>query len=144
MYIKKVTFDRVFDVASFSGDFSFMSQGRTEYGVRLRKGVLPREGSTFAIAFVDPGNWSSVLGWRDLTSKEVSLARPTLLMLLQMIDFVWFGPIFIVPLTFLAGIQGFFLATAAVLFAASCWLLRGVRDNRKVRQDLLLVDLDRD
>jgi hypothetical protein len=76
MHVEKIHFDEVFDAVAEDGNFSFRSHGRTHYGVKLQKHVIPRAGSTFAIAFAEPGNWSTVLGWRDLASTDVVFARP--------------------------------------------------------------------
>jgi hypothetical protein len=136
MYIENVTFDRVFDVSPSSGDFSFTSAGKTEYGVRFRRRVVPTKGSMFAVAFAEIGNWNTVLGWRDLTSTEVILMRPTWFQLSNLINMLLYGPFLIVPLTLLAGITGFVVAVAAIVAAASYCVYREEQNNNEVRQQL--------
>jgi hypothetical protein len=70
MHVENIRFDEVFDAAESSGCFSFRSDSRTVYGVRLHNRVIPRSGSTFAVAFAEPGNWNTVLGWRELSSAD--------------------------------------------------------------------------
>lgn len=76
MHVEKVRFDEVFDIVAHRGSFSFRSGNRTHYAARLRHHVIPRPGSTFAIAFAEPGKWNTVLGWRELASPDVTLAHP--------------------------------------------------------------------
>jgi hypothetical protein len=70
MHVQNIRFDEVFDAAESSGFFSYRSDGRTVYGVRLHNRVIPRSGSTFAVAFAEPGNWNTLLGWRELSSAD--------------------------------------------------------------------------
>lgn len=51
MHIEQIHFDEVFDIQTVRGDFSFRSRGRAHYGVNLQNRVIPRPGSTFAVAF---------------------------------------------------------------------------------------------
>lgn len=75
MHIRQVSFDRVFDVQERTGDFSFEDGGRPVYGVRAFGHGIPREGATYAVAFLEPGNWETVVGWRDLATSRVDLRR---------------------------------------------------------------------
>ena len=62
--IVQITFDRVFDVQGRM--FSFESGGRKEYGVSFSDGTVPRDGSRYAVALVEDGNWQKVIGWRTV------------------------------------------------------------------------------
>ena len=75
MHIERITFDRVFDAVDSIGDFSFDSAGRRVFAARLGPGAVPRQGATYAIAFSRPGDWASVLGWRDLATPTVLLRQ---------------------------------------------------------------------
>lgn len=138
MHVEEIRFDEVFDVAAAHGNFSFRSRDRTEYGVRLRRHAIPRAGSTFAIAFAQPGNWNSVLGWRDLAAQKVMLTQPAWTSwLFGLSDIVLFGVFFIVPGLLLWGAGGA-LAVTAALAAVACFRgLRLMRRNQAVKQALL-------
>jgi len=75
MHIEQVRFDRIFDVQQRTGDFSFESGGWPVYGVNAVGGKIPREASTYAVAFAERGNWETLIGWRDLATQEVQLKR---------------------------------------------------------------------
>lgn len=75
MHIETITFDRVFDAVEAIGDFSFDSAGRRVFAARFGPGALPRQGATYAIAFARPGDWGSVLGWRDLATSTVGFRQ---------------------------------------------------------------------
>lgn len=75
MHIEQVRFDRIFDVQQGTGDFSFESGGWPVYGVNAVRGTIPREASTYAVAFAERGNWETVIGWRDLATQEVQIKR---------------------------------------------------------------------
>ena len=75
MHIEQVRFDRIFDVQQVTGDFSFESGGWPVYGVNAVGGKIPREASTYAVAFGERGNWETVIGWRDMATQEVHIKR---------------------------------------------------------------------
>ncbi len=75
MHIEQVRFDRIFDVQQVTGDFSFESGGWPVYGVNAVGGKIPREASTYAVAFGERGNWETVIGWRDMATPEVQIKR---------------------------------------------------------------------
>lgn len=135
MHVEKVHFDEVFDVAP-RGDFSFRSQGRTRYGVRLQSGVIPVNGSTFAVAFDQPGQWTTVLGWRDLPTGDVRLARPDWTLWFDALSDLFVpGALFVFGALLLGG-AGVALAVAmaaAFLYPA----IRQMHQNRAVRRALL-------
>ena len=134
MHVEKVRFDEVFDVAPRGGDFSFRSQGKTQYGVRLQSGIIPGNGSTFAVAFDQPGQWTTVLGWRDLASGDVRLAHPDwALWLVTLSDLLAVG-VFLIVGGLLLGGPGIALAVAAAFLYPA---IRQMRRNRAVRQALL-------
>lgn len=138
MHIEKVRFDEVFDVAAHRGDFSFRSRGHTQYGVNLKNDVIPREGSTFAIAFAEPGDWTTVLGWRDLESADVMLTRPTWsLWLFNLSDIILYGLILIVGGLLLAGVGGGIAVTVVIAAVAFYGIVRGMRLNHSVKEALL-------
>lgn len=133
MHIETVQFDDVFDVAPHGGHFSFRSRGKTQYGVKLENGVIPRKGATFAVAFDRPGQWSTVLGWRDLASGDVRLAHPGwTLWLGSLSDLLTFGIFFVVGGLLLGGIGVALAVAAAFLYPAT----RQMRRNRAVKRAL--------
>lgn len=61
MHVERVRFDRVFDVQERLKEFSFEDRGRPVYGVRALGLGIPREGATYAVAFLESGNWETVV-----------------------------------------------------------------------------------
>lgn len=138
MHVESIRFDEVFDVAAHRGDFSFRSRNRTHYGVRLRSHVIPRPGSTFAIAFAEPGKWNTVLGWRELASPDVMLAHPTWsAVLLSLSDIVCVGMLLIAAGLLLAGAAGALAAMLALACMALFQVWRSQRLNQAVKRALL-------
>lgn len=141
MHIEEIRFDEVFDVQALRGDFSFSTRGRPSYGVNLGNNIIPSLGATFAVAFVKPGDWSTVLAWRDLASKKVKFKQPSwIAVLLAASDLILFGPLFIAGGLALAGewiVAGVFAALFAV--GVLTMLTRGVIRNRMVERALLAV-----
>ncbi|MGB9110344.1 MAG: hypothetical protein WCC39_16780 [Telluria sp.] len=140
VHVEKIRFDEVFDVVAHRGSFSFRSGNRTHYGARLQNHLIPRPGATFAIAFAEPDQWSTVLGWRELASAEVTLARPAWhALLLGLGDIACVGMVLIAAGLLLAGAFG---ALAAML-ALACMTLfqywRARRRNGAVEQALLVI-----
>lgn len=143
MHIEKVRFDEVFDVAAQRGDFSFRSQDRVQYGVRLGQHVIPRAGASFAIAFAEPGKWDTILGWRELASPHVTLAHPTWsFWFLGLSDILLVGLALIALALLLAGPVGALVATAAVVGIALFPAIRFMRLNRAVKRALLAAGGD--
>lgn len=143
MHIERIHFEEVFDVAPGRGDFSFRSGGRTEYGVNLRRGTIPRAGGTYAVAFARAGDWTSVLGWRDLDSQEATLNHSTAgLLLARLYDLYLYGLFFLAG-GFLFGGIGMALAFAALFVAGLGYVTaRDVRTLRRARRALLAADAD--
>lgn len=141
MHIERIHFEEVFDVASGRGDFSFRSGGRTEYGVNPRRGTIPRAGAAYAVAFGRAGDWSSVLGWRDLASQEVMLNNSTVgLLLARLYNIYWYGLFFFAGGFLLGGIR-MALAFAALFIAGLLYVTaRDVRSLRHARRALLAAD----
>ena len=141
MHIERIRFDEIFDVAVGRGDFSFRSNGRTEYGVNLQGEVIPRAGATFALAFARPGDWSTVLGWRDLESLTVTLKHPVWSSLVAgMSDVILLGPLFVAGALLLAG-PGTAVAVSLVAAGVACYkTFRVVQLNRSVRNALLAFE----
>jgi hypothetical protein len=134
MVVDTIHFDEVFDAAARSGGFSFRRGVRTEYGVRLKNRLIPAAGSTYAIAFGRRADWSSVLGWRDLATGKVTLARPTwAVWCLALGDIATWGALFVVAGLLLAGLWG----ALAVVAAYGALALVRTRRNRAVRRALL-------
>lgn len=138
MQIERIHFDEVFDVAA--GDFSFRSEGRSCYGVNLGHGTIPQAGATYAIAFGRPGDWGSVLGWRDLASLDVTLKHSTAgLLLATVFDIYWYGLFFFAGGFLFGGIR-MALAFAALFIAGLGYVsLRNVRTLRRAKRALLSV-----
>jgi len=137
--IVQVTFDRVFDVQGRM--FSFESGGRKEYGVSFSDGTVPRDGSRYAVALVEDGNWQKVIGWRDLSTDDVYLAESGW-------DAAWsqasilylFAPVFIAAVLVFIGPWPA-LALLVLFVSLSAWIVRrAVQRNRLV--DQALRDLD--
>lgn len=133
MHIETIRFDDVFDVAARAGDFSFRSNGKAHYGARLQNNLIPRPGSTYTIAFAQPGRWDTVLGWRDLASDDVRLAQPTWALWLSLLSDFYLVGVAVLALGFVLGGAGLALAIAAVLLYPAC---HRMRLNRSVRRAL--------
>lgn len=133
--IVQITFDRVFDVQGRM--FSFESGGRKEYGVSFSDGTVPRDGSRYAVALVEEGNWQKVIGWRDLATDKVVLAETAWdVAREQAWTLYWFGPFFIFgTLVFLGGWAA--LAVLGLFLWGSAYFVRRARErNRLVEQAL--------
>ncbi|OON63314.1 hypothetical protein B0920_07945 [Massilia sp. KIM] len=133
MQIERVHFEEVFDVDTFGGNFSFRGRQRSHYGVRLRKGLIPRQGSTYAIAFGRAGDWSTVLGWRELGTPGVMLRYPTWSACFEAFDDIYMiGIAFIVAALLFGGPVLALAVLALVTGAAVLHILRTARLNRQV------------
>lgn len=136
MHIQRIHFDKVFDVQPRRGLFSFASADGVTYSVHLPGRIIPREGATWAVAFGQPGDWSTLLGWRDLARQRTTL-NYKLVHLLSDVDMVGYVAI---PALVLGIYFGGPLAALALLLAATAggaWRLRHVvRRNRQVRAAL--------
>ncbi|MFC0252049.1 hypothetical protein [Massilia consociata] len=138
MRVELVHFDEVFDVAAGRGDFSFRSGGHAYYGVTFRSNAIPQAGAAYAVAFAEPGNWASVLGWRELPSGKPILKYPTWSEWVEELgDILMYGPFFAVGGFLFGGAGG----AAAVLAAAACAVFfkirRVTRRNREVALGLM-------
>ncbi|MBQ5949092.1 hypothetical protein [Massilia sp. ST3] len=135
MKIERIHFDEVFDVAAWRGDFSFRSGGKPHYGVHIDNKVIPRAGSTYAIAFGRPGDWTSVLAWRDLSSSAVGLKSPSWWMtLVAMFDVYYLAPAVIVPALLLGGPVAGGVAAACVGGAMLAWIAHAMLRNRRLKR----------
>lgn len=138
MQIKKIQFEKIFDVAARRGDFSFKSGHHSYYGINLRRGVIPREGAPYAVAFGDHNDWSTMLGWRDLETGAVSLKH-------SVWDFLWTGMTdlyILLPVAFGVGLNFGGLPLALTLpLVPICLgayrLISLVKTNRKVSAELV-------
>ncbi|WP_332878326.1 hypothetical protein [Massilia sp. S19_KUP03_FR1] len=137
MHIQRIHFDKVFDVQQQLGMFSFASAGAVTYSVHLPCKVIPQEGETWAVAFGQPGDWSTLLGWRDLGAQRTTLNHRLRHVI---VDLAWGGYWVAVPIVALSIYVGGPWAAGAVALAALCggaWLMRHVvRRNRLVRAAL--------
>jgi hypothetical protein len=75
--LEQVRFERIFDAPSRTGTFSFEADGKRQFGVDLLDSEVPHEGSHYAFVLAEPGNWQTLLGWRDLSTSRV-VVRDTL------------------------------------------------------------------
>jgi len=117
MHIERIHFDDVFDVNRQQGDFSYTSEGVKRYGARLRRGLIPCAGSTYLVAFAEAGDWSTVLGWRNLDTATRCYREPIWLATLSGIgSLLWLAPFFVFGALLFAG-PG---AALAVLLAMLC------------------------
>jgi hypothetical protein len=140
MHVETIRFDEVFDVVERSGTFSFKTGGRPEYGVRLQNHAIARQGATYAVAFAERGNWATVMGWRDLASGDVVLARPTMsggFGFYVMSDLIIYGWLFITGTLLVAG--GVVLALLALVLPVAGMALLLMRHNRAVKDVLFAV-----
>lgn len=141
MHVEKVRFDEVFDAVERSGNFSFKSHGRTEYGAKLQNHVIPRAGSTYAVAFAERGNWATVMGWRDLASPDVVLTHSTWsFWFFALSDLIVYSVLFIAGALLIAGAVA--LAALAITVPAAWALYYQVRLNRDVKRALLAAGAD--
>ena len=139
MQIERIHFEDVFDVAG--GDFSFRSEGRTHYGVSLGHGTIPQAGATYAVAFGRPGDWNSVLGWRDLGSPAVTLAHSTTGLLLSTVYDIYLYGLFFFAGGFLFGGIRLALVFAALFIAGLGYVsYRNVQTLRRAKRALRSVD----
>jgi len=141
MHVERVRFDRVFDVRERLKEFSFEEGGWPVYGVSALGLGIPREGATYAVAFVERGNWETVVGWRDLTTSKVALRRTNLAAVTQPLPFV--GPL--LPGVFAAangpgGSKAFLSVAAVILVAAVSHTARAVARNRRADAALRAAD----
>lgn len=136
MQIERIRIDRVFD-AQRRGAFSFESAGVVTYGVELPGKRVPRAGTELLVAFARPGDWSSVLGWRDAADSRVVLNYPWSRLAWMELDLAWaLAPLLLVAGFALGGALGGLTALLAVCAAAG-WLVAHVwRRNRRVRAAL--------
>lgn len=133
--IVQLSFDRVFDVQGST--FSFESGGKKEYSVSFFNGKAPREGSRYAVALVERGNWQKIIGWRDLSTPHVVLTETAWDVAHdQASTFYQLGPLFVVSaLLFFGGWAA--LAVLALFLWGGVYIVRRARErNRLVDQAL--------
>lgn len=137
MHLQRIHFDKVFDVQPHVGLFSFASAGKPTYGVNLRDCTIPNEGATWIVAFSKPGDWSTLLGWRDLAAGRTTLTYQVRDLLF---DEAWAVYWFAIPALALSLYFGGAWAAALLsvgALAGGAWLLRHiVRRNRQLRAAL--------
>lgn len=145
MHVEQVQFDEVVDAAASRGDFPFRNAGRAWYGIHFPGKAIPRNGSTFVVAFAEPGNWASVLGWRNLALPAVTLANPTTSFLLSLaFELILYGPFFVVGALVYGGTVAA-VVVGAIIAAISIWrVARVMRRNRAVARALLGVETHND
>lgn len=133
MHIERIRIDRVFD-ARERGAFSFDSGGALVYGVALPGKVVPKAGTVLVVAFARPGDWASVLGWRDAAGGAVVLSHRWWS---ELDTLCYLAPLALAAGVALGGAVGGIAALVAVLVAV-VWLVAWmVRRNRRVRAALL-------
>jgi len=142
MYLERIHFDEVFDVVMPRSAFSFKSGGRVRYGASLGHRVVPDEGSTFAVVFAQPDNWTTVLGWRDLRSDTATLKYPVQLWsaLSKLSNVLLLGPALFVAGLFFGGLAPAFAAALVPVGVASYKLYCQTQLNRQVESELLSFD----
>lgn len=142
MHIETVRFERVFDVQS--GTFSFEAEGKREFAVVFDHKSVPAAGSTFAVAFEEPGNWQTVTGWRDLSTTRVKLQRSAWVIAIDMLlDMYLYGiPILVIVLggaLVLGGLWACLVALVLIMLGACAIVVGGALHNRQIEQALLAV-----
>ena len=137
MHIQRIHFDKVFDVQPGHGLFSFTSGGNATYGVRLPGRVIPREGATWAVAFGQPGDWSTLLGWRDLAAQRTTLNYKLIYLLFEVDQLLWWFAVPALALCLYLGGAWAAMALVVAAVAGGAWRLRHVvRRNRQLRAAL--------
>lgn len=137
MHLQRIHFDKVFDVQSRIGMFSFTSGDAVTYGVHLPTGTIPQQGATWVVAFKEPGNWSTLLGWRDLAAQRTTLTYKIHHVLLGEAWFIYWIALPALALTLFAGGPWVALALGTATVAGGIWMLRHVvLRNRRVRAAL--------
>lgn len=122
MHIERIHIERVFD-AQASGTFSFESGGATFYGARLPGRIVPRAGATLLLALARPGEWSSMLGWRDAADGRIVLNGPWCNLLYLELELTWWVvPLLVAVGMALGGATGILLVLALV-GATACMLV---------------------
>jgi len=137
MHIKQVRFDRVFDVQERLGDFSFEDGGWPVYGVNVAAMGIPRAGSTYAVAFADADNWTTVIGWRDLATSTVEIRRSAWQLAIQQLPYHYL--MIPVPFAVSLGLGGYWAAlpvAALMLLVVGACVYRAAWRNRQAAQAL--------
>lgn len=133
--IVQVTFDRVFDVQGST--FSFESGGKKEYSVNFFNAKAPRDGSRYAVALVERGNWQKVIGWRDLSTPDVVLTETAWdVAYEQAWTLYWLGPFFVFGALLFFGGWAALAMLALFLWGAVYFVRRARTRNRLVDQAL--------
>jgi len=134
-HIETVCFDRVFDVQGKS--FSFDSAGTRQYSVRFDGGDVPLEGSRYAVALVEEGNWQKIIGWRDLSTSNVFLRQSAWdVAMAQAWILYWFAPFFMIGAWLFIGWWAALVVLALALSAAGYAVRHASQRNRLVDQAL--------
>jgi len=137
MHIRQVRFDRVFDVQQRSGDFSFEDSGWPVFGVNVAAMGIPREGSTYAVAFAEAGNWNTVIGWRDLATSTVEIRRSAWQLAIQQLPYNYL--MIPVPFAISLALGGYWAAVpmaALMLLVVGGCIYRAAWRNRQAAQAL--------
>ena len=143
MYLERIYFDEIFDVVMRRSAFSFKSGGQVQYGASLGNRVVPDEGSTFAVVFAQPDNWSTVLGWRDLRFDTATLKYPvqSWSVLSELSEVFLLSPAFFVAGLFFGAGLGTAFSSSLIPPGVACYKLYcQARLNRQVQSELLSLD----
>lgn len=137
MHVERVRFDRVFDVHERRKQFSVEYGGKPVYGVIALGLGIPREGTTYAVAYREPGNWETVVGWRDLSTGKVRLRRSGWTVITSAMPF-WMPLVpGVIAVSDDPGASKLFLTlAAAVMLAAIAHGARGLLCNRRASRAL--------
>ena len=137
MHVEMIHFEKVFDAHAGRGDFSFESNGQVRYGVKLQRGMVPRAGSTYLVAFAESDDWSTVLGWLDLHTETMALSeRLRHTMWSDLGSITLFGPVFLGAALLFGGPSAALAVLLAICSFAGFRLCRVVARNRLVRKAL--------
>ena len=137
MHVEQVEFEQVFDVQAGRGDFSFTSKGRSHYGVNLYRGMIPRAGATYLVAFAEKANWSSVLGWRDCAGGASELRQPLWHGVVTGIEsLLWLGPFLVLGALLFGGQAAALAVLLAICSFAGVRVYRIAERNRAIRRAL--------
>lgn len=136
-HIERVCFERIFDAPHRSGNFSFEAGGKRQYGVILQGGDVPAQGSHYAVALAEAGNWQTIRAWRDLSTPDVHIYETAWQVAL---NYAWFGymglPVVFGVAWMSLGLVPALLVLALLVGLGAAYFRRVVRRNRCMEQAL--------
>ena len=131
-----VKFDRVFDLHRRVGgpyathtQFSFESDGHTQYSVSAPGLPTIEAGMTVTVVLAEPGNWQSLKGWRNWSNGSYALpetGRSLMFAFCSLFIAILFAPTQQGSYFGFAATFSVFMALLAIGHVAQWWRQRGV------------------